>query len=187
MEHLRRHCGFTLPELLVVLLIIGGTAGLAAPPFNAYLEKKRARQDITAIKRIIRSAREQAIYSQTRITLCPMTANSCHRDWNAPLVMFNDENNNRILDDNEMTYSGSPEADPSVIRSYTGSVISFNPQGYSGASTGSFGYCRRSQSQSMPFSESLIISRLGRIRKGSDSNNDGVAETAGRKNVPCGN
>jgi len=178
--------GFTIIELLTILTVIGLTLTYAVPFLNQTLNSLIARQDIAELKQAIASAREQAVHQNQQVTLCPLSGNACDNDWNAELSMFTDNNNNRQLDTGETIIKRYRQARTEATRSYTGQVISFFPTGFSGINTGSFGYCLRyGDSTDDVRSDSLVISRLGRIRPGADSDGDGIFETASRRNIPC--
>lgn len=175
--------GFTLLEVLMVSLITALTLLLGVPSLQDFLHANRARQDIASLKILLYSSREQAIHLAERVTLCPHNGNQqCSNDWNLPLMAFNDRNNNRQLDAGETLLQQTTASASNSLRSFSGQVISFDARGFAGFNTGSFSYCYQS---AQTHSVSFVISRLGRIRRGGDSNNDGIAELASGQNVPC--
>lgn len=174
--------GFTLLELLVTLAISALILQLGVPSFARLMKKFKAEQDISTLRMIMSSSRQQALLRRQRVTLCPTTDTNCTSDWNLPLVLFTDTNNNRRVDGNEVILHTYAPSGDGVFRSFTGKVISFDARGFSGIYTGSLGYC---MADIHPLSASFIVSRVGKVRKGGDSNGDGIAETAGQRNVPC--
>ena len=175
--------GFTLIELLIVstVMILILTVGL--PAMDGFRHRMQARQDIAGLKMLLHSSREQAMLRQTRVTLCPLVNNRCSNDWNQPLSLFTDPNNNRQLDNNETVLHILAASRPTnTLRNFNNHAVSFDSRGFAGASAGSFSYCLNDTGQT---GLALIISRNGRIRKGTDSNHDGLPETADGKNVQC--
>lgn len=175
--------GFTLIELLIVSAIMALTLLVGLPALQDFQHSQRARQDIAALKILLHSSREQAIHLAERLTLCPDSGNQqCGNDWNQPLILFTDTNNNRQLDTNEQLLHRTKALNGSRLLTFSGNSISFDNRGFAGFSTGSLGYCLQG---ARPYSASFIISRMGRIRRGGDNNNDGIAELANGQNVPC--
>ncbi len=175
--------GFTLIELLIVSAIMALTLLVGLPALQEFQHANRARQDIASLKILLHSSREQAIHLAERLTLCPDSGNQqCGNDWNQPLILFTDTNNNRQLDTNEQLLHRTKALNGSRLLTFSGNSISFDNRGFAGFSTGSLGYCLQG---ARPYSASFIISRMGRIRRGGDNNNDGIAELANGQNVPC--
>src|SRR5690606_13133307 len=164
--------GFTLIELLIVSAIMALTLLVGLPALQEFQHANRARQDIAALKILLHSSREQAIHLAERLTLCPDSGNQqCGNDWNQPLILFTDTNNNRQLDTNEQLLHRTKALNGSRLLTFSGNSISFDNRGFAGFSTGSLGYCLQG---ARPYSASFIISRMGRIRRGGDNNNDGI-------------
>ena len=184
MEHLRRHCGFTLFETLVVLIILAITLSTGIPAFRNMQENVLARNKTSEIERLIAFARYEAITTQQRVTLCPIDRHgSCHADWNAELTVFTDSNNNRTLDDSERPLKSLPaKVEEIVERDFNNRAISFNHKGFSGTYAGSFSLCVNGSKKR---GSAMIISRMGKIRYGTDRNGDGLPELPNGDNIPC--
>lgn len=175
--------GMTLLELLVTTLILSITLTAGVPALNRFSDRNAARQQITQLKQIISYTRLQASVLGTRVSLCPMQNNQCTSNWNQTLTVFTDPNNNHVVDSGEtlLRYFRASDSDREY-RHYNRSALSFDGRGYAGGYNGSFSYCYRA---SVRTGAALIISRNGRIRAGLDSDQDGLPETAGGKNVSC--
>lgn len=175
--------GFTLIELLIVSAIMALTLLVGLPALQDFQHSQRARQDIATLKILLFSSREQALHLAEPVTLCPYNANrQCTNNWNLPLMVFTDRNNNQRLDADETLLSQTTAGHSNSLRYFSGQLIRFDARGFAGFNTGSFSYCYQS---AQIHSASFVISRLGRIRRGGDSNNDGIAELANGQNVPC--
>lgn len=175
--------GYTLTELLITTTIAAIILSQAIPALSDFTQRHKARQDITSLQMLLNASREQALSLGTRVTLCPLLNNQCSNNWNAELHLFTDPNNNARLDPNEMILHTLHEAaDQNIQRHFNNKAISFDSRGFAGHATGSLSYCLK---RDKPTGASIIISRNGRMRRGSDSNQDGIPETASGKNIPC--
>lgn len=184
MHNFHINYGFSLVEMMVATAIIALLATVGLPTMNSFLNRTEARQDISQLNQLTSFTRSQALLRATRTTLCPLDASlQCSNQWNDTLSVFTDTDNNRSLDSGEQLLSTHPaNNNPHILRSFNSQVISFDERGFSGANTGSLGYCHNGSS---PIGAAFIISRNGRIRPGTDTNQDGIQETPNGKNVPC--
>ena len=175
--------GYTLTELLITTTIAAIILSQAIPALSDFTQSHKARQDITSLHMLLNASREQALSLGTRVTLCPLLNNQCSNNWNEELPLFTDPKNNARLDPNEMILHTLHKADDQTIqRHFNNKAISFDSRGFAGHATGSLSYCLK---RDKPTGASIIISRNGRMRRGSDSNQDGIPETASGKNIPC--
>lgn len=176
--------GVSLTELMVALVIISLTLSVGVPAFKNFTHRVDAQNDISALRLILYQARSTSILQGIRTRLCPLDdAGHCTNQWNAELTLFFDLNNNKSMDVGEVVLNRVQSVPlDTALRSFTGSSVSFDERGMAGTSTGSFGYCLKATE---PISVTFIISRLGRIRPGVDSNQNGVKETASGKDIDC--
>ena len=104
-------------------------------------------------------------------------------DWNSGLKIMLDNNQNRRQDhqDTLIRHFINQKPEQQLI-SYPRQRIVFNPQGFAQGTTGSLTYCANSEP---PTSRVFVVSRVGRIRLGTDSNGNGIHESASGKDAPC--
>ncbi len=176
--------GFTLIEMMVTTVIIALLATVGLPTMNSFLNRTKARQDISQLNQLMSFTRSQALLRASRTTLCPLDASlQCSNQWNDTLSVFTDNDNSHTLDSGEQLLSTLPaNNNPHVLRSFNSQVISFDERGFAGVNTGSLGYCHNGRT---PIGAAFIVSRNGRVRLGIDRNQDGLPETPNGKNVPC--
>lgn len=177
--------GMTLIELMVAMAIIGIVMATGVPTVNAMIQRYQTVADIQSLQMAIYLTRSSAILSKSPTVLCPLVKNKCQRQWNNELTSFHDINRNQTLDPGESIITTVASADPTLIlRQYPKKAFRFNSRGFASFNNGSFSYCR-THSETRQTGAAFIVSRLGRIRKGLDADEDGLPETANGKNVIC--
>ncbi len=180
-----KNTGMSLIELLITLVISGLLASVGTQAMTSLIHRHQASTEIQALQMAIYLTRSQALITQSTTTLCPLINGSCQRQWNARVTAFIDYNKNRRLDVNEQVLTTVPAIDPErVLRQYPKKAFQFNNRGFAGFNNGSFSYCS-TLGETVKIGASFIVSRMGRIRMGTDSDDDGLPETANGKNVPC--
>jgi len=73
--------GFTMTELLVVLIIVAILASLAAPSFSQLIRSQKIKSMATDINASLTRARSEAIKRNRNVTLSPLIAGSWHSGW----------------------------------------------------------------------------------------------------------
>ena len=71
----KRHQGFTLVELMVVVVIIGILTTIAAPSFNELIDRQRVRNAATDLYVSLTRARSEALRLNQNVTLSPSSGN----------------------------------------------------------------------------------------------------------------
>lgn len=90
--------GFTLPELLIVIAIIGILASIGTPNFQGVMQGLRISAAANDFLAAIYLARSEAIRLGARVDLVPKDADG---DWAKGWVVFVDENGNQRPDAGE--------------------------------------------------------------------------------------
>lgn len=84
--------GYSLYELLLVLLLVSILAGVAIPSFGQLLARARIGTEIDALFHAVHLARKESIMRRQVVSLCPSPdGRQCDagRDWSAGWIMFN--------------------------------------------------------------------------------------------------
>lgn len=153
---------FSLLEMLIVIAIVSLITTIASAYWAEIHQAYLAKKSISQLNMLLHSARQQAVFTQTNITVCPsIDQQFCSQDWNHPLIMFNDVNQNSKLDPDEALYTMAPASSTFENRTFNGHKIGFNALGMSHFNNGTLRYCLKSKKE---YKAKFIISRLGRIR-----------------------
>ncbi|MGL4475102.1 MAG: pilus assembly FimT family protein [Shewanella sp.] len=67
-----RHQGFTLIELIIIILIVSIVATVSYPNLSGIWHAQRANSQISTIEQTLHLARNHAINFGTQVTVCPI-------------------------------------------------------------------------------------------------------------------
>jgi type IV fimbrial biogenesis protein FimT len=148
--------GFTLLELLIVagiIMMIGQVSSHSMDATKYWLEPKR-------ILSVILEIRNVAITSRQPTVLCPSADSyECIKDWQLPLMVFIDVNDNKKRDLSESIIQRiSPYTGIERTIEYPRTQIRFDGQGQINGYTGTLKYCSEYNTKG------IVLSRIGRIR-----------------------
>lgn len=73
--------GFTMTELMIVVVVIGIMASLAAPSFNELIKSQRIKSMATDLNASLSRARSEAVKRNKSVTMSPTTAGSWQLGW----------------------------------------------------------------------------------------------------------
>jgi len=180
--------GFTLPELLITLSITSILIGASVPSLNELIENQRSSLIMDQLRQLIYFTRYKAIHTGSYVVMCPSTDNlECSNNWQAPLIVFNDRNMNRTVDNEEVVYremnllqnGETLKLRASANRKY----LLFNSKGYTHGLFGNLTFCQ--PDQRLQGARRLTINRLGRVRIHKDSDGNGIIDGSSSSNIAC--
>ncbi len=97
MSYRNRSSGFTLIELMIVVVLIGIAAAYAVPSFTQLVERNRVSSTVNGMLGILNYARSEAVKAGQTIEVTPLTGN----DWDTGVVVWLDADNDNFLDADE--------------------------------------------------------------------------------------
>jgi type IV fimbrial biogenesis protein FimT len=130
MHFLRK--GYTLPELLVVMLIILILLGIGVPAMSQLIRRYQMSTTVSSFYTSLQLARSEAIRRGDRIDLMPVAGG---KDWAQGWAVLQDKNGNRKVDEgDEVIFSHGPAPKNMVIHDrFSGSAplyFAYNGSGY---------------------------------------------------------
>lgn len=175
--------GFTLGEALVSIAILGILLALAAPAFTHLILSSRKNGAAQQARSLLMQARSTAVTTKKTTSLCAsQDGQQCAKTDARFIVVFVDHNLNAQADSGELIRQ---EAVPSGTRYQLNASslnsIRFRPDG-TASSYGSIVLCASDDNR---YAARLIVSSMGRVRSGRDSDGDGLIEGSDGKPLSC--
>ncbi len=188
-SHPKQASGFTLLELIVAISIAGILMAMAIPSFSDMMRNNRLTTYANELVTALNLARSEAVKRGVPVTVRKISAAGIGTYWSTlGWNVFVDTNGNGTLD---------TATDPTeiILRTYdklpnnfsligNGNVfrdrVTYQADGTTNNISGTFALCNISDGNGIPpkpyTSKLIIISPVGRIRMGKDSDNDGIPE-----------
>lgn len=158
--------GFTLVEVLVVLSITAIIVGAATPSFMNIMANNRVTAASNELVIALNLAKSEAIRSGQTTMLCKSPeGNQCDNTaaWNSGLLLFQDSDNNQMVNNGERIIKRIPATEASLKFSHTGSSqnnIIFKANGRSN-SNGHFCF---NNSYAEENSRAVVFTQAGKVR-----------------------
>lgn len=183
--------GFTFVELLVSVTLIVILSALAIPSFIDFIVRMRVDNEISTLYRLLSIARNTAINSGQRVTVCPLNlSNNCSTKWHEELTVFIDLNaNNRFDASNNETIlkvKSATKVGDKLEYGLNRNRVVYAPTGRTTGwgSNGTFKYCPKDHENK---SRGIIVATSGRVYASADNDNDGKDENRNNKEIACNN
>lgn len=184
---MKQQSGFTLIELMTTIAVLGIVLGMGLPNLSEMLIRQRVNNYTQLILSSVHSARQAAIMRSRFITICASKdGKSCSSDWSSGHAIFQDNNGNRLLDNDDIMLSYIAGLDPEdrvKWRSFKPqSTLQFLPTGITNHQNGTFTICGLKKEK---YAKAVILTKMGRPRISKDKNKDGIDEGADGKSLKC--
>ena len=170
-------------ELMIALAIGAILITVVAPNVNHIVQQNQIVAQTNQSSSLLQFARANAVNEQFATTLCP-TADfqTCTNNWQQALMVFSDENNDNVRNDNEPLLASTERASATTLISGPAQPFRFNPDGSSNIAA-SLVMCHQNGDETK--ARGLYIALNGRVKTSQDSNNDGVYEDLDGNAIEC--
>jgi type IV fimbrial biogenesis protein FimT len=187
--------GFTLVELLITIAIAAIVLGIAIPSFSSTISSNRLTTSINELVTALNFARSEAVKRGQDVVVRKTGANwengwqvfaDIDRDTpSSDADTFNDDGDATLCEATEdcllRTYSALPGAYTLRGNNNFTNFIRYEGDGTSN-NMGSYVICDNTDGNDTPeanTSRFIIVNRVGRVRMGADTNNNGIPEEEG--------
>ena len=103
MKPISEHKGFTLIELMTVVMIAAVLLAVGVPTFTDSIRRNAVQADVAALRSGFARARTAAVTEATNVSICPanVTQDACANDWTEGWLIFLNEDNDGVVDPGE--------------------------------------------------------------------------------------
>lgn len=156
--------GFTLLELLVVILLMGIMATLAMPSFIAFGERNALSAAVNQLQSTLAFARNTAITRRIEVTVCPADddRSACGSEWSGELMVVKGNQTDNVQADDIVRVIATGQG-TQVTYSRGWSRIRYSSLGFTSGYNGSFAICSGNGTEKSQ-GKKLVLSQLGRLR-----------------------
>jgi len=164
---MKKHSGFTLVELMVVVAIAGMAMAFAIPAMGTFIKNERLVTQINTLVGHLAYARSEAVTRRQQVILCASSnMTSCSgADWATGWILFIDADNGSDFDAGEQILRAKAplEGIGTTLVSSAGSMVIYDNRGFSPNANGVFSLC---DDRGAAHVKSISITNTGRVRRG---------------------
>lgn len=180
--------GFTLPEIIITLAIVGILSSLAAPGLQTLTEQKLGETALRSLAEHLALARSSAATYGKTVTFCRSSDGlTCSGSWSDGSIVFTDTNADRLINQDDLLLrshiytglQGTIEWRAFQNRQY----LQIETTGFMRYQSGNFLYCPYAGDARDALQ--MIVNSTGRARYAVDSNGDGIREDSSGKPLAC--
>lgn len=178
--------GFTLLELLVVIIVIGVLFSYAVATTANFLNSVHRQSEISELVTLLNLARNTAVTEGQSVTVCSLGSdNRCTSDWTGPLTAFRDPDRSKtVTQPSQIIRQFQPENGGTLkpnggIRNY----FRFRNTGMAREAIGNLTWCPRDGNRGL--AAQLRINMGGRILLATDKDGDGIVEDSQGRPINC--
>lgn len=173
--------GFTLLELLITLSIAAILLAAVAPSLTNLTAQHRVDSVADTLMRALYLARTESIKRGGRVVTCLAdSAANCTSASPDSIVIFSDSDKTASATDTSDLIK-TVQLDPASIKvTYNRSFLAYNAMGLASGTNGTFTICGPAGKGAL-----VIVSSLGRARKGRDYDGDGIVEKVPGSPISC--
>jgi type IV fimbrial biogenesis protein FimT len=166
---MRRDSGFTLIELMIAIALVAILLATAVPALDDFTNDARQTGAINDFISSIHLARNTAITTNSRVTMCASTSGTnCEvAGWDSGWIVFGDLNSNGSLDVGETIVSAAAAVDGLSIQSGEfPAALMYRPNGraMTAALTGNSGEFSVCDFRGAPHAKVILVELSGRPR-----------------------
>lgn len=183
----RKESGVTLIELLVALAVLFIVSGLTFSSWSALVERNKHRKVLYNYHQFFEYARWMSASSKSLVTVCPLdSSNTCIDDWNLPVSVFPDSNNDKKPDADTVWRRLDPPPHPYAVKSRTAKrgYLQFNPSGMTHGASGGLVLCPNRLDPRFKISY-MAINKGGRFRSQSVDSTAGFIKLKWGAEIHC--
>jgi len=185
--------GFTLVELMTVLLVLGALLAIGAPAFVDTIKNSRIRSEGYAFRSTLANARSEAMTRRAPVIVCGTTDSAtcatATTAWNTAHIAFADADADGAVDTGEIFLVREHNA-PGVVVTFrtaagaAASSVRFTSRGDSLGFSGTFTLC---DDRGATEASAVILNNAGELRFATDTDDpaDNIVNDIGGNNVGC--
>ena len=133
--------GFTLLELIIVLIISMLLITIGIPGFQSLIQNNRLTSVTNTIKNNLTFARSQSVSYLNYVTICPLESNVCGNNWISGIDVFIDSDRNGNYNSGEALLKTGDAFNSNDTLVFPTNSITFTPDGQITGSAATFRYC----------------------------------------------